>query len=46
MEYLNKYKLNSKISLNLHLHQLHKPHKPGVHAVPVWLARGARLART
>ena len=42
MEYLNKYKLNSKISLSLHLHQLHSPHKPGARAVPVWLAHGVR----
>ena len=57
MEYLNKYKINSKIALSLYLHQLHSPLKPGacvvsvwldrgVRAVSVWLARGVRLART
>ena len=42
MEYLTKYKLNSKISLSFHLHQFHSPHKPGACVVPIWYARGAR----
>ena len=42
MEYLNKYKLNSKIALSPHLHQLHSPYKPGACSVHVWLSRGAR----
>ena len=33
MEYLNNYKLYSKINLTLHLYQLHNLHMPSVRAV-------------
>ena len=49
MEYLNNYKLYSKINLTLHLHQLHSQHILGVsdaHAMLVWLIHGVRLAHT
>ena len=45
MEYLNKYKLNSKIALSPHLHQLHSLYKSGARSVHVWLSRGARTVR-
>ena len=44
MEYLNNYKLYSKINLTLHLHQLYSQHIPGACAVLVRRARSACLA--
>ena len=46
MEYLNNYKLYSKINLTLYLYQLHILHMPSVRAIMAWCAHSACLVRT